>query len=104
MNASSSRPNCRTAAYKKLMAVRLYKRAQAVGDVSDQQVAQALAEAGLDDESAEAIYRLTALATYQERFVVPPMAREQAIEAVESPMARKQEAGFGFLKPGRRGP
>ncbi len=55
-------------------------------------------------ETAEAIYRLTALSTHQERFVIPPMAREQAIEATENPMARKQQAGFGFRKPGRRGP
>ena len=92
------------AAYQKLMAVRLFKRAQAVGDVLDLQVAQALAAAGLDEPSAEAIYRLTALSTYQERFVVPPMAREQAIGATESPMARKQEAGFGLRRSGRRGP
>ena len=92
------------AAYQKLMAVRLFKRAQAVGDVLDLQVAQALAAAGLDAPSAEAIYRLTALSTYQERFVVPPMAREQAIGATQGPMARKQEAGFGLRRPGRRGP
>ncbi len=92
------------AAYKKLMAVRLFKRAQAVGDVSSQEVAQALAEAGLDEQAAEAIYRLTALSTYLERFAVPPMARERAIETTERTMARKQEAGFGFRKPGRRGP
>lgn len=92
------------AAYKKLMAVRLYKRAEALGDLLDPQVAQVLAEAGLDAQTAEAIYRLTALSTHQERFVIPPMAREQAIEATENPMARKQQAGFGFRKPGRRGP
>jgi len=92
------------AAYKKLMAVRLFKRAQAVGDVLEQQVVQALAAADLDEPTAEAVYRLTALSTYQERFAVPPMAREQAIEATESPMARKQKAGFGFRRPGRRGP
>jgi nitrate reductase beta subunit len=92
------------AAYKVLIAVRLFKRAQAVGDVFGQQVAQALAEAGLDEHSAEAIYRLTALATYQERFAVPPLAREQALEATKSPMVHRQEAGFGFRRAGRRGP
>jgi nitrate reductase beta subunit len=91
------------AAYKKLIAVRLYKRAQAVGDISSGQMAQALAEAALDEQAAEAIYRLTALSTYEERFVVPPMAREQAIEALGSPMERQQETGFGYRRPGRRG-
>jgi nitrate reductase beta subunit len=92
------------AAYRKLIAVRLFKRAQAVGDVFSSQVTQALTQAGLDEPAAEAIYRLTALSTYQERFVIPPMAREQAIEAVTDPMAHRQEAGFGFRRPGRRGP
>jgi nitrate reductase / nitrite oxidoreductase, beta subunit len=91
-------------AYKKLIAVRIYKRAQAVGDEVTGPPAEALAEAGLDEQTAEAIYRLTALSTYQERFVIPPMAREQALEAVTDPFAHRQEAGIGYRRPARRGP
>ena len=90
-------------AYKKLMAVRLYKRMHAVGDVGSRHAAEALVEAGLDEQAAEAIYHLTALSTYQERFVVPPMAREEAIETSGSAMTHREEAGFGFRRPGRRG-
>ena len=92
-----------TAAYKKLIAVRLFKRAQAVGDVAAGQVTEALAAAGITAQEAEAIYRLTSLATYEERFVIPPMAREVAIETVISPFEHKQEAGVGFHRPARRG-
>ena len=93
-----------TAAYKKLIAVRLFKRAQAVGDITDDQAAAALAEAGMTGPEAEAIYRLTALATFKERFAIPPMAREAAIEAVTDPFEHKREAGAGFRRPARRGP
>jgi hypothetical protein len=40
--------------------------------------------------------------TFQERFVLPPLAREQAIEASGDPYTRKQESGFGFRTPGER--
>lgn len=93
-----------TAAYKKLIAVRLYKRSQAVGDVSDDQVEKALAEAGLTAQDAEAIYRLTTLAAYEERFVIPPMRREVAIEAITDPKEHVKKTGFGFNRPVRRGP
>jgi len=92
-----------TAAYRKLIAVRLYKRAEAVGDVKDTEVAAALAGAGMSAQEAEAIFRLTALSTYEERFVIPPMAREQAIEALTDPQTHKAEAGFGTRRPPRRG-
>ena len=49
---------------------------------------------------AEAIYRLTSLCTFDDRFVIPPMHREEAIEMMEDPHEWKQEAGFGF----RHGP
>jgi nitrate reductase beta subunit len=93
-----------TAAYKKLIAVRLFKRAQAVGDVTDDQAAAALAGAGMTAPEAEAIYRLTVLATFEERFAIPPMAREVAIEAVSDPFEHKGQAGAGFRRPARRGP
>jgi nitrate reductase beta subunit len=92
------------AAYRKLIAVRLFKRAQAVGDVSDEQAAAALAAAGMTAQEAEEIYRLTTLATFEERFAIPPMGREVAIEAVTDPFEHKRQAGAGYRRPARRGP
>ena len=92
-----------TAAYKKLTAVRLYKRAEAVGDIASGEVTQALAEAQMTPEEAEAIYRLTSLATFEDRFVIPPMAREVAIESVVDPFAHQTQAGTGFRRGAKRG-
>ncbi|MCP4542955.1 MAG: nitrate reductase subunit beta, partial [Chloroflexi bacterium] len=89
--------------YKKLIAVRLYKRAEAVGDISSQEVTQALSEAQMTAEEAEAIYRLTSLATFRDRFVIPPMARETAIEQVMDPFTHKKQAGVGFHRKAERG-
>ncbi len=89
--------------YKKLIAVRLYKRAEAVGDISSQEVTQALSEAQMTAEEAEAIFRLTSLATFRDRFVIPPMAREVAIEQVIDPFTHKKQAGVGFHRQAERG-
>jgi nitrate reductase beta subunit len=62
-----------------------------------------LAEAGLDPERAEAIYHLTTQPTLDERFVLPPYHREQAVEALRDPLAHKGEAGLGYLQAPRRG-
>ena len=62
-----------------------------------------LREADCTPEEAEAIYRLTSLCTFDDRFVIPPMHREQAIEMLEDPLEHKQGAGFGFLSGPRRG-
>jgi nitrate reductase beta subunit len=92
-----------TAVFKKLMAVRLYKREQRVGDVSLQEVNRAMAEALTTPEEAEAIFRLTSLPTFKERFVIPPLAREVAIESVADPFAHKTRTGVGFRQPPQRG-
>ncbi len=84
--------------YKRLIAVRIYKRAESVGDLPKEEVQKALAEAHLTPEEAEAIYRLTAMATFEERFVIPPMAREMALETVIDPMQHKTQTGVGFLR------
>ncbi len=89
--------------YRKLIAVRVFKRSQTVKDLSAEEAQQALDVGGLTAEEAEAIFRLTALPTYEERFVLPPLAREVAIEQTENPLHRKAEAGFGFrMAPERR--
>jgi len=81
--------------YRKLIAVRIYKRSDKVGDIDSGDLEKALAIGNTTAEEAEAIFRLTALPSYEERFVVPPLAREQAIETVDDPYDRKRAGGFG---------
>src|SRR3972149_5039270 len=81
--------------YRKLIAVRIFKRAQTVKDYQQAEVDDALAAGNTNAEEVEAIFRLTSLPTYEERFVVPPLAREVAVEVSEKPLTHKQEAGFG---------
>ncbi|MEE8577845.1 MAG: nitrate reductase subunit beta [candidate division Zixibacteria bacterium] len=90
-------------ALRKQKAVRWYRRALTVGDVSMEIVDRMLREADCSREEAEQIYRLTSLCTVDDRFVIPPSHREQAIEALQSPHERKQECGFGFIEGPRRG-
>jgi nitrate reductase beta subunit len=90
--------------YKKLVAVRIYKRVKQVGDMGEDEAREALQKAQLTPEQAEGIFYLSAIANYNERYVVPPTMREQAIEALEGDVAEyKGSAGFGFRKrPERR--
>ncbi len=92
------------AAYRKLMAGRLYMRAKSVGDVPEEAVQEALEAAGTEGHELEATYRLTALASLEERFVIPPFYREEAIEARTDPHLEQEEGGMGFLGLPRRGP
>jgi len=86
------------AAYRKLMAVRIHRRASRVGDLSPAAAAEALSSAGLDAAGADAIYRLTSLAGMEERIVIPPMMREGLTEPVVEPQ-RQNASGLGFLRP-----
>jgi nitrate reductase beta subunit len=88
----------------KLIAVRLQRRQRTVGDIDLGTVEGALAGAALDAETAEAIYELTSLPTFEQRFVVPPYHREMAVETTESPLQRKQRTGVGRQEPPLRGP
>lgn len=65
-----------TDVYRKLMAVRLYERAQKVKDVKPEDVSRALEASSLTPSQAEGIYRLSTLATVKERYVIPAMLRE----------------------------
>ncbi|HVP22549.1 MAG TPA: nitrate reductase subunit beta [Conexivisphaerales archaeon] len=86
--------------YRKLIAVRIYRRSQSVGDVKPEEVSHSLADAHLSGEEAEEIYRLTSLPTTKERYVIPPMMREKTSE---SAFSRKAQTGAGFsLSPKRR--
>ena len=90
-------------ALKKQKAVRIYRRAVTVGDVDMETAGRMLREADCTVEEAEEIYKLTSLATFEQRFVIPPMHREMAIEGTNDPGVRKREAGFGFMAGPRRG-
>ncbi len=90
-------------ALHKQKAVRWYRRAQTVGDVRPDLVERILRESDSSEEEAEAIYRLTALCKFEDRFVIPPAHREQALEMIDDPMEHKQMAGFGFREAPQRG-
>lgn len=92
-----------TAVYRKLIATRVYKRAETVGDVPQHKVAAVLKEAGITPEEIEATYYLTAIAPWEERFVIPPFAREVAIGLVQITQTRQEGGGMGFLREPRRG-
>ena len=62
-----------------------------------------LRQADSTPEEADAIYRLTSLCTFEDRFVIPPAQREEALEMLEDPHEHRQGAGFGFLAGPRRG-
>ena len=90
-------------ALRKQKAVRWRRRALTVGDVDAATAERMLREADTTAEEADAIYRLTSLCTFDDRFVIPPMHREEAIEMMADPLAHKQSVGFGFLSGPRRG-
>ncbi len=90
-------------ALKKQKAVRWYRRALTVGDVPQETALRMLREADCTVEEAEAIYRLTSLCTFDDRFVIPPAHREEAIQMLEDPQQHKQGVGFGFLSGPHRG-
>jgi len=70
---------------KKLMAVRLHRRQVTVGDLRGETVAAALDDSDLTPQMADDIYYLTSLARFDDRFVIPPMHREEAIEMLQDP-------------------
>ncbi len=90
-------------ALRKQLAVRTWRRAVTAGDQDLDGARRLLAEAGSTEAEAEAIYRLTSLAPVDERFVIPPMHREEAIEMLDEPLAAKGFAGMGFRTPPERG-
>ncbi len=90
------------AVYRKLIAVRIQRRSITVGDLPAEEVTKACTVAQLSSEAVDAIYRMTTLTRIKERIVVPPMLREQAIEAGMDPEQHKQEMGFGKRIPPKR--
>jgi nitrate reductase beta subunit len=90
-------------ALRKQKAVRWYRRFKTVGDVDEATALRMLEEADCSPDQAEAIYKLTSLCTFDDRFVIPPMHREEAIEMMRDPLEHKQAVGFGFLAGPKRG-
>jgi len=64
-------------ALRKQQGVRAYRRALRVGDISRAFAEERLREADSSIDEAEAIYRLTSLATAADRFVIPSADRER---------------------------
>ena len=85
------------------MAVRIHRRRVTVGDVSDEKADFTLKDAGLTAELADAIYALTSLPKFEERFVIPAAHREQAIEMLDFTGDTKGETGFGIKGSIKRG-
>ncbi|MBX7259664.1 MAG: nitrate reductase subunit beta [Candidatus Hydrogenedentes bacterium] len=95
------------AAMKKQMAVRYFKRAQELDDVEPEKVKRVLREGHVTPEQAEAIYRMTALGSIENRYAMPPIQREEAIEGDNSegcaPERCKGQCGFGPVQTPKRG-
>ncbi|HHJ63850.1 MAG TPA: nitrate reductase subunit beta [Aquifex aeolicus] len=90
-------------ALKKMLALRLYKRAQNAKDVPEEEVKRMMDEMELTPEVAEEMYRLMSLPTFHERFVIPPSHRELSVERTADVYDTKASTGFGFRKPPQRG-
>lgn len=88
---------------KKLMAVRLHRRNVTVGDLPQNEVTDPMGEVKMDKDTADAIFRLTSLPLFDERFVIPAAHREEAMEMLESTADIKGNHGFGFKEPPKRG-
>jgi len=90
-------------ALKKQKAVRMYRRAVTVGDIDMKTAERILTEADCSPTEADAIYNLTSLCTFDDRFVIPPMHREEAIEMMKDPHEHRASTGFGFVQAPERG-
>ena len=88
---------------KKLMAVRYYRRSLDMADLDVVMVSRMLREGGTTPQEAEAIYQLTALPTIDQRFVIPEIQREEAIEGSCNPEICKGSCGLGVSVKVERG-
>ena len=88
---------------KKLMAVRLHRRNETVGDLPENEVVDPMGEVKMGKDTADDIFRLTSLPLFTDRFVIPAAHREEAMEMLESTGDVKGNHGFGFKEPPKRG-
>ncbi|MFN8550512.1 MAG: nitrate reductase subunit beta [Candidatus Obscuribacterales bacterium] len=89
---------------RKLMAVRYYKRSLELDDLDLVEISKILREGHTTPQEADEIYALTAIPTVHERFVLPPLQREEAIQESCSPEMCKGCTGLGLSQPPDRGP
>jgi len=82
-------------ALRKQLAVRVWRRHVTVGDIDEKRAMETLTAAECTPDEANAIFKLSALSSFEDRFVVPPFQREMAIEMLEDPLEHKGSAGFG---------
>jgi nitrate reductase / nitrite oxidoreductase, beta subunit len=68
------------AALRKLVALRLWRRAETVGDVAEDEVKAAFTAARFGREDAAELHRLTTFATLEQRVVLPPALRNEAFD------------------------
>ena len=76
-------------ALNRMLTMRAYKRSQTVDGVTDEAL---LKTAGLTAQQVEDMYRIMALAAYEDRFVVPSSHKEM----VEDSFNEKGSCGFSF--------
>lgn len=88
---------------KKLMAVRYFKRAQQLEDVDMGKVHEIMREANVTEEEAEEIFQMTSLPDMYQRFILPPIQREEAISAKVNPEVCKGCTGCGGINDAKRG-
>lgn len=80
---------------RKLLAVRVYKRWQGLRDSNEADIQKLMRKAQTTPEEIEAIYAMTALPTQYQRYVLPPLQREEAIQNSCHPEVCKGCSGFG---------
>lgn len=76
-------------ALERMLAMRAYMRSKTVGEAADEEIA---ARVGLSAPQVEDMYRLMALARYEDRFVIPTTHREAAEDAHDL----QGSCGFSF--------
>ena len=84
------------AALKRMMAVRYYMRTREIDDIDPKAAHGILREAGINEEMAEAIYRLTTLASSDSRWVMPPLQAEEGMQTELDPEVCKGCSGLGY--------
>ncbi|MFN3995540.1 MAG: nitrate reductase subunit beta [bacterium] len=86
--------------FKKLIALRIYRRAKTVGNIEYSKI---LNETGLSEEDFEEFYYLTSIAPFEDRFVIPTFSREINIEQLMEPLYYKAKMGFAMRQKAERG-
>ena len=89
--------------YKKIITAREYTKYKTFNQKIPAHLYETLKDLGLTPANVDDMSRLTTLATYNERFVIPPLNREVGISALQDPLIYRQETGFGFKEKPTRG-